>query len=120
MNALSQYLPPPGVGIPSRSKAWYTAFCDRPSTPLIWKMRRTIRIFSSSTRSPSRVALSLKPYFIQRTCQHLAFAGLAELSSAAPLGYLCPLVLRQLVEDAIREFPLWALVASVVEGPDLR
>jgi len=50
----------------------------------------------------------------------LALAGLAELASPGPLCCLCPLELGELVEDAVCELSLWALVPTVVKGADLR
>ena len=50
----------------------------------------------------------------------LALAGLAAASAPGPLGYLGPLVLGDLVEDAVGELALRRIVAPVVEGADLR
>ena len=46
--------------------------------------------------------------------QHLAFTGLLELASPGALAYLRALVLAELVEDAVREFALRAVVSPVV------
>src|SRR5215212_2663430 len=48
-NVWYQNLPPPGAGTPSRSKAFFTAFMVRPSTPTMRNTRRTMRISSSCT-----------------------------------------------------------------------
>jgi hypothetical protein len=46
--------------------------------------------------------------------QHLAFTGLLELASPGALAYLRPLVLAELVEDAVRELALWSIVSTIV------
>src|SRR5215218_8238738 len=51
---------------------------------------------------------------------YLAGAGLLKLAPPRPLGYLGPLKLRKLIEDAVRELALRRIVAPVVEGSDLR
>src|SRR5215216_3267301 len=63
----------------------------------------------------------VKPKAILRKLygHHLAFACLSELPAPGPLGYLRPLVLGELVEYAVGEFPFRALVPPVVEGADL-
>src|SRR5215203_520776 len=52
--------------------------------------------------------------------EHLAFPRLALPSAAAPLRDLRPLVLAELVEYAVRELALGAIVSPIVEGADLR
>jgi hypothetical protein len=54
------------------------------------------------------------------TRQHLAFTGFLELASPGALADLRALVLAELVEDAVGEFTLRAIVSPVVEGADLR
>src|SRR5215212_3314919 len=51
--------------------------------------------------------------------EHLAFPRLALPSAAAPLRDLRPLVLAELVEYAVRELALGAIVSPIVEGADL-
>src|SRR5215208_4561976 len=50
----------------------------------------------------------------------LALASFLEFSSPASLSELCPLVLRELVQHAIRQLALGAIVAPIVERADLR
>src|SRR5215208_4496650 len=49
----------------------------------------------------------------------LALASFLEFSSPASLGELCPLVLRELVQHAIRQLALRGIVATVVKGTQL-
>jgi len=51
---------------------------------------------------------------------YFALPGLLKLTPAAALCYLRALILSQLVEDAVRELSLRALVSPIVEGTDLR
>ena len=47
---------------------------------------------------------------------YLPLAGLPKLAPPSPLGNLRPLVLGELVEDALRELPLRGVVPAVVVG----
>src|SRR3712207_3350807 len=98
----SHRLPPPGVGIRSRSNGLYTAFRGNPSAPTMRKMRLTTRIFSSSTSSPSRAALSLKPYFTR--CPAMTFPSRALRS--------LPRLLRSAIL-ARSYLPSWSSMPSV-------
>src|SRR5215207_7809513 len=107
----------------SASPAWGSgarlapAFLPRPSKTL--PRRRPCRRRAAPPLSPTRclvgvlrgVELEAVPRGV--CAHHLTLAGLAP---PGPLCCLCPLKLGELVEDAVCEFPLWALVAPVVEG----
>src|SRR5215204_522088 len=54
------------------------------------------------------------------TGHDLTLPGLLELASPTTLTYLRPLVLAELVQDAVRELALGTIVSPVVEGADLR
>jgi hypothetical protein len=46
----------------------------------------------------------------------LSLTRLLQLSSSSPLGYLGSLVLGELVEDTVGQFPLRALIPTVIKG----
>src|SRR5215213_5142990 len=50
----------------------------------------------------------------------LTLPSLLELASPGALAYLRPLVLAELVEDAVCELALWGVVSPIVHGADLR
>jgi hypothetical protein len=50
----------------------------------------------------------------------LALAGLSELAPPGALRRLGSLELGQLVQDAVRELPLWGVVSPIVQGAHLR
>src|SRR5215203_6777348 len=47
---------------------------------------------------------------------HPSLPGLAQHATTSPLRDLCPLVLGELVEDAVGQFPLRAVVPTVIKG----
>src|SRR5215218_10069598 len=51
-----------------------------------------------------------------RARQQLALLHLPQLAAPSSLSRFHSLVLSKLVENAVREFPLWAIVAPIVEG----
>src|SRR5215217_2521367 len=50
----------------------------------------------------------------------LPLLGTPQLPSPRPLRYLGPLELGELVEDAVRQLPLRAIVSPIVQSADLR
>src|SRR5215218_5703957 len=51
-----------------------------------------------------------------RARQQLALLHLPQLAAPSSFGRFHSLVLSKLIENAVREFPLWAIVAPIVEG----
>src|SRR5215217_7975286 len=54
-----------------------------------------------------------------RVAEKPTLPSFLQSSPSGPLGGLSSLELGELVEDAICEFPFWALVTAVVESPHL-
>jgi hypothetical protein len=109
---------PDGEGTPSRSKA------------------RAVEALPSATDQPEdppdpghvpRLHLVAGPRLVvaktvpgRVAADDLPLPGLPELPPAASLRRLRPLELGELVEDAVGELALGAIVSPIVHGPDLR
>src|SRR5215208_1940429 len=94
------------------------AFVPRPSAASR-NIRSTTRLSGSWITSASRLVIPKAVRWLH--CRDdLALTSLLEFPSPAPLSELCPLVLRELVQHAIRQLALRGIVATVIKGADLR
>src|SRR5829696_3933450 len=55
----------------------------------------------------------------RRPADHMSLTGSPQLPPSTSFGYLDPLVLGELVEDAVRELTLRGIVSPIVQGADL-
>src|SRR5215211_5215265 len=108
----------------------HTRFPDGEGTPSRSSARRAVEALPSTTDQPedppdhghvSRLHLVAVPRLVvaktvpgRVAADDLPLPGLAKLPPAASLRRLRPLELGELVEDAVREIPLWAAGAPIV------
>src|SRR5215216_1675081 len=115
MSRLYQCLPPLGFGTPSCSSVsgcTLDGYHAEDAADDLHVLLVHLVTFPSSVQVKAVVSLV--------GCDYLALASLAELAPTAPFYNLRPLVLAELIQDAVREFALRAVVSPVVEGADLR
>src|SRR5215208_4954490 len=112
MTGLCQSSLPVGEDIPSRYSLVCMAFVPCPSAASR-NIRSTTRLSGSWITRASRLVIPKAVRWLH--CRDdLALTSLLEFPSPAPLSELCPLVLRELVQHAIRQLALRGIVATVI------